>query len=329
MNRLRVVFVGILLVGITGCGGNGTDDSETSKSPKLTPVTLGLNWFPEIEHGGFYTAQREGYYAEVGLDVTIEPGGPEAPVVQRVGAKQIEFCVSNADRTLMARSEGIDVVAVMAALRDSPRCIIVHEESGIEKLEDLKDLTLAMSDAAAFSFFLRDQLPLTNVRQVRYGGSIAPFMENKEFAIQGYVFSEPILIKNAGGAPKVFKVSDLGFNPYSSCVLTHAETIAEDPELVERFVSASLRGWRKYLEEPEATNRHIQSLNKEFELEVLNAGVEKLKPLCLPEGMDADQLGAMSAERWRTLFDQLAKLKLVENSGNDFRAAFDTRFVTR
>ncbi|MBK8803757.1 MAG: ABC transporter substrate-binding protein [Fibrobacteres bacterium] len=154
-------------------------------------TTIALNWFPEAEHGGFFAAQAGGLYKAAGLDVKLLPGGPGVPVLQQVATGRVDFGVSNADDVLIARSQGVPVVAVLAPIQTSPRVIMVHQESGIKTLADLKDLTLAIEPQAPFANFLKRKLPLTNVRFVPYTGSVAPFVADKNGHNRPTAFRSP------------------------------------------------------------------------------------------------------------------------------------------
>ena len=125
-----------------------------------TRVKLALNWFPEAEHGGFYAAHIHGYYAARNIKVEILGGGPDAPVIQRVSTGAVEFGVTNADDVLYARAQQAPVVALMAPYQINPRCIMVHESSGIDRLDQISDIPLAMSPRPACSHYLRWKYPL-------------------------------------------------------------------------------------------------------------------------------------------------------------------------
>ena len=131
-------------------------------------MTLLLNWYPEAEHGGYYAALVHGYYQDAGLDVSILPGGPNAPVIQEVATGRVTFGVANADNVVFARAQQAPVVAVMAPLQTSPRCLIVHEKSGIKTFDDLHDMTIAVTPGSAFSEYLRHKSPLGGVQFVPY-----------------------------------------------------------------------------------------------------------------------------------------------------------------
>ena len=305
-----------------------TDSANRSQpgSKPITDVELALNWLPEAEHGGFYAADVHGLFAERQLRVKVIPGGPGVPVIQNVASGKVTFGVTNADQVLLQRAQEADVVAIFAPIQQSPRCIMVHKKSGIAKFDDLKDMTLAINVNQTFLGYLKKRLPLTNVQIVPYSGSVAPFLEDARLGQQAYSFSEPFLAAEKGGDPLNLMVSDLGFNPYTSVLITRAAVIEKQPELVRQMVAACRLGWRKYLDDPKQTNEHIHSLNKEMGLEILAFGTRTLKPLC-EAGLSApDRLGEMTAQRWATLAEQLVESGALKAGAVDPAKAFDSSF---
>ncbi|QGJ71017.1 Hydroxymethylpyrimidine ABC transporter, substrate-binding component [Planctomycetales bacterium 10988] len=318
-----------LLCMVLGCTGSKpiaekitTDDGKT-----LEAVQLALNWFPEAEHGGFYAAQVHGYFEEEGLQVEILPGGPNAPVLQRVANRELAFGLANADRILLARGQQADLVALMVPIQMSPRCIMLHKESGITSFEQIRDLTLSMETGPAFAQFIQQNCDLENVKIVPYSGSVAPFLSQKKYAQQAYVFSEPFIAKEEGAETTNLMVSDLGFNPYASVLITHSDMIAKRPDLVEKVTRASVRGWQHYLQAPEKTNALIEKLNPEMDQEILEYGVKSLKPLCMPEPVGLKEVGTMSKERWETLIAQLEQLELLKPGVVETDHCFTTNFL--
>ena len=308
----------VVLACLAGCRGvdqpPGNQPADGEPGPGLQKISLQLNWFPEAEHGGYYAARLLGYFEQEGLDVEILPGGPNASVIQKTAGQQVTFAVANADQVLLGREQQAEVVALMAPLQSSPRCIMVHADSGIDDFSGLKGITVAMGSGKAYARFMEKQGLLEDVKVVAYSGSVARFLERKDFAQQGYVFSEPFVAQQQGARTRNLMVSDLGFNPYTSILITSKEQLDTNRELVHRVVRASIRGWQKYLEDPLKVNEHIHSVNEEMSLEILAFGVEQLKPLCLPGDMPAEDLGQMTAERWETLAGQLRSLDLLGDS---------------
>lgn len=310
----------------------GTGAQPAAQTTGTTPakVTLALNWYPEAEHGGFYAALVHGYFAEEGLEVTIRPGGPKVPVVADVASGTVEFGVENADKLLLGRVQQADVVAVMAPIQDSPRCIMVHKSSGIAKLEDLagrKPFTLAMNTGQPFAQFLMKRINLADAQITSYPGNVAQFLLEPNYGQQAYSFSEPFVAEQQGGDPVCLMLSDLGFNTYTSLLITRGELIAKQPEVVSKMTRASIRGWRKYLDEPTETNKHIHEQNSQMGSDVLSFGVDALKPLCLPKDFTPERLGEMTAERWKSLSEQMTEIGSLPSDFSNIEAAYTTQFL--
>ena len=323
----RFLLVVLALV-INGCGGASSSDPA---KPELTKVTLQLNWVPEAEHGGFYAALVHGYYEQAGLDVEIVAGGVSSPVLQQVVLGRADFGVSNADWIVLGRNDGAQVQAIMAPIQDSPRCILVRPEVNAQSFDDSKDLTLAASPNNPFLAVMQKQLPLTNVQQVPYQ-SMQPFLANQRYAQQGYSFSEPLLARQQGVDPTVLMVSDLGFNPYTSCLVASESMIQKDPATVRRFVQASIRGWETYLADPAKTNERIDSLNPDQNDETLSFALENIRQLCgwNPEtGKAKPSIGRMTAQRFEELGQTLKRIEFLKADVADsvYQKAYTDQFL--
>jgi NitT/TauT family transport system substrate-binding protein len=327
----------LLLVWIIGCdraeadrdaskSANATQNASAD-SKKLEHVTLQLNWYPEVEHGGFYAAKLHGLYKAEGLDVEILPGGPETPVIQQVATGRVTFGVVNADNILFGRAQEAPIVAVMAPLQTSPRCLLVHKGSGVRDFADLKNMTIAMSTTQAFSHYLRQKVPLEGVRVVPYSGNVSQFLQDPKLAQQGYVFSEPFVARKNGAEASVLMLSDLGFNPYTSVLFTTEELIAKKPDLVRRMTRASIRGWQQYLESPQQANEEIHRQNSRMDLDILEYGASAIAPLVVNEATKKDGLGTMTLARWQTLVNQLEEIEQVNAAELDPAKAFTNEFA--
>lgn len=321
----HLAFLSLLL--ILSCGQQAPPKSE----PGPQKIRLALNWFPECEHGGYYEALRRGFYAGEGLDVEILPGGPSAPVVQRIATGDVTFGVENADKVIFGRAQGANVRAVFAPIQISPHCIIVHANSGISSLAALRDVSLALSPNAAFAAYLKKKLPMPGVEIIPYAGNVARFLTDPKHAQQGYAFSEPLIAKKSGGDPRVFLIADpppmgVGFNPYSSLLIADESVVNNQPDLVAKMAKASRRGWEEYLKNPDATNRHINSLNPGMELDILAEGVDILRSMVWTAEARDSGLGVMTSERWQTLIHQMEEAGVLQADAVLPNETFDSRF---
>lgn len=310
-------LVSFLLV-LTGCNSGQTN----------TETILQLNWFPESEHGGAYQAAADGLYEQADLEVTIQAGGQGTRVGPELELGRCHFAFANADDVVLARNSGLDVVAVMAALQNHPRCIMVRKDSGVETFDDLAGKTLQREDGRAFVQFMREKGVLKGVQEVPYHGSIAPLVADPNIAMQAYVFAEPLLAKQEGIEVNTLMVSDLGFNPYSSVLVTSGKLIREQPERVKKFVAATQQGWQNYFQDSTKGNEAILAANKHgMTAEALSFGSEQMRSLAMPEGMSPDQVGSMSLERWQTLLDQMSQLGLIDAKAVKASECFTTKFL--
>ena len=133
----------------------------------------------------------------------------------------------------------------------------------------------------------------------------------RRLAQQAFVFSEPYVARQRGSDPHCLMVSDLGFNPYPSLLIASQESVQQNPDLVRKMVTASIQGWRQYLQEPAAANRLLSQQNNEMSPEILDYGAQQLRPLCVTNDVPIERLGQMTLQRWRTLAQQLEEVGRV------------------
>ena len=313
------------LLFFAGCSQSEQSLPEGASGRAVIP--LALNWYAEAEHGGYVLAVEDGLYAAAGLDVEIQQGGPGAAkvAIQELAAGRIEFAVSSADLVVLGRAQGVPLVAVAAALQQSPRCIMVHRASGIDSLEKLQDVELAISDTRPFALWMKKKLPLKNVVLVPYNGQVREFLLKPNFAQQAYVFSEPFQAKEGGGDPVSLMLSNIGFNPYGSLLVTTEKVIKERPDVVRAMVQSSVKGWQAYLESPTPTNAAIHKDNPEMTLKSLEYGAAAMKPLCEPAvGIP---LCGMTEQRWQELIDLIVDIKEIQPGAVAAADCFDVQFL--
>lgn len=301
----------------------------------LDKVSFGTNWVAEGEHGGFFQAVADGTYRNYGLDVTIVPGGPNDNNRMLLIAGKIDFFM--AANTLMsfdAVANNVPVVTVAAIFQKDPQVFLSHPDSRVAKLEDLKPLTLFVSKEGISSYFqwLKSEYGFSEDKVRPYTFNAQPFLANKQSAMQGYVTSEPFAIeKSAKFKPGIILLADYGFNSYSTLIETRREVIDKKPDLVQRFVDASMIGWYHYLYGDNAAgNAMIKKLNPEMTDELLVYSVARMKEYGIVDSGDAlrDGIGAMSDARMASFFDKMVRAGVVRRD-IDFRKSYTLRFINK
>jgi NitT/TauT family transport system substrate-binding protein len=307
----------------------------SSPAAALDQVTFGTNWVAEGEHGGFYQALADGTYKKYGLDVTIVPGGPNTNNRMLLLVDKLDFYLSaNTLQGFDAVENNIPLVEVAAMFQKDPQVLIAHPDQGIDTFEDLKKLTLFISKEGVATYFqwLKADYGFSDSQVKPYTFNPQPFLADKRSAMQGYVTSEPFAIEQQGKfKPKVFLLADQGFSAYSTLVETRSELVKTKPDLVQRFVDASIVGWYNYIYgDNSAANALIKSQNPEMTDALLAYSVAKMKEYGIVDSGDSKTLGigAMTDARMKDFFDKMVRAGVAKAS-LDYRKAYTTQFVNK
>lgn len=300
----------------------------------LDQVSFGTNWLAQAEHGGFYQALADGTFEEYGLDVTIRSGGPQAPNRALLMAGKIDFYMGGTLSAFDAVKQGIPIVNVAAIFQKHPQIFIAHPDQGVELFDDLAKLDTIFLGRDGFTTFfewMKARGTGFNDAQFKpYQFSPAPFLADKRSAQQGYLTSEPYAIEQkAGFKPKVFLLADEGFSPYATTIMTQRSMIDADPDMVQRFVDASIIGWYNYLYgDPTAANRLIKLDNPEMTDGQLAYSIEKMKEYGIVDSGDALEhgIGCITDARFAEIFDQMVAAGIVE-ADLEYSLSFDTSFT--
>ncbi len=297
----------------------------------LDKVSFGTNWVAEGEHGGFYQALADGTYRKYGLDVTIVPGGPSTNNQILLPVGKIDFYLSaNSLQGFDAVTQNVPVVEIAALFQKDPQVLIAHP--GIDKFEDLKDLTLFVSadGMATYYQWLKADYGFKDSQVRPYTFNTQPFIVNPKSAMQGYVTSEPFAVEKAAKfTPKVFLLADQGFSDYSTLIETRRDLVDNKPDLVQRFVDASIVGWYNYIyHDNSAANALIKKQNPEMTDDLLAYSVAKMKQYGIVDSGDATTLGigAMTEARMKDFFDKMVRSG-VTKAGLDYRKSYTLQFV--
>ncbi|MGJ5130864.1 ABC transporter substrate-binding protein [Bradyrhizobium oligotrophicum] len=308
---------------------------SAAQAQTLDKVSFGTNWVAEAEHGGFFQAVADGTYKRYGLDVTIVPGGPNENNRMLLISGKIEFFM--AANTLMsfdAVANNVPVVSIAAMFQKDPQVFLTHPESRITKLDELKPLTLFVSKEGISSYYqwLKSEYGFSEKNVRPYTFNPQPFIATPQSAMQGYVTSEPFAVERAAGfKPGVILLADNGFNTYSTLIETRRDLIESKPDLVQRFVDASIIGWYNYIYgDNSAGNALIKKMNPEMTDDLLAYSVAKMKEYGIVDSGDSVEkgIGAMTEERIASFFDKMVRAGVVKST-IDYRKSYTLRFVNK
>jgi NitT/TauT family transport system substrate-binding protein len=287
----------------------------SAKTPAngLVPVKFMTDWYPQPEQGGFYDALIKGYYKDEGLDITIIPGGPYITVEQQVSANAVQFGMASSDKVLEGIGNDEPLIAIGATMQHDPQGIMVHADSPVHSFADLEGHTVAVKPGSTWFGYLLARFQLKNLRTIPATYSVSNFLQDPGYVQQVFITSEPFFARKSGAQVRTLLTSDTGYDPYR-VFDTSTAFLKEHPEIVGKFVRASLRGWRDYLQDPTAANEAISKLNPAMSRDQVAFTYQALKDGHFITGGDpsGSQLGQFDPARWQTMYQQLLDLKIVK-----------------
>jgi len=299
----------------------------------LDKITFATNWRAQAEHGGFYQAVADGAYARYGLEVRILQGGPQINARLLLAAGRVDFAMgANLIQTFDAVKQKIPVVAVASLFQIDPVVLMSHPGQGFDRFEDLPKATafIASDNLVTVYQWLKHAYGFREEKVKPYGFNQAPFIADKNSIEQGFLTSEPYQVERQGGfKPNVFLLADYGYDSYSTTIDARAETIAKNPDLVQRFVDASIIGWRNYLHgDNRAANALIKRDNPEMTDDLIAFSIAKMKERGVVDSGDAKTLGigVMTDARVKSFFDKMVKAGVVP-ADLPYQNGYTLRFI--
>lgn len=307
----------------------------STQASALDKVTFATNWLAEAEHGGHYQALVDGTYAKYGLDVKILPGGPQANNRLLLVAGKVDFYMAaNMIPPFSAVEENLPIVVVASMFQKDPIVFMSHPGQGFDKFSDLNRASVFIGKETLVNIFqwMKQEYGFKDENVKPYNFNPAPFIADKKSAQQGYVTSEPFAIEQVGKfKPNLFLLADYGFDSYSTLIETRKDLVAKNPDLVQRFVDASIIGWYNYMYgDNSKANELIKRENPEMTDEQIAFSIAKMKEFGIVDSGDSLALGigAMTEARMKSFFDKMARAKVFK-ADLDYRKSYTLQFVNK
>ena len=268
---MRSMLLLLLVALLAGCS---PARPATDAGPEVGAVSMRLQWFPQFQFAGYILAKQKGYYEQAGLDVTLNPGGPDLVSLPLVAAGTDSFGSTGADTVLIAREQGIPVVALATWFQASPVAFMVHSDSGISGPQDFAGQTVGMFYGDNVETEYRALLAATGVdraslTEVPGDYSLAPFLERRVDIWPVYATDQPNTARREGADVRLILARDYGVQLMGDVLFTTEAFARENPRTVKAFVEATMRGWEDAVADPEAAVDLILEYNPELEREQL------------------------------------------------------------
>jgi putative hydroxymethylpyrimidine transport system substrate-binding protein len=305
----------LLALVLTACGEKSEDGGGEAQ-----PLSLTLDFYPNPDHAGIYMAQELGYFEEAGLDVSVdEPADPSLPM-KLVAAGRTDLAISYEPEVVLAREQGLDVVAV-ASLVDTPLTSMIWlAKSEIKGVADLRGKTVATAgipyqDAFLQTILARVGMQPSDVRPINIGFNFIPALlsGSADATLGGFRNIEGVDLRERGKAPVVTPVDRLGVPTYDELVLVaNREELEADPEPYRLFIAALQRGTEAAVARPNAATDAILAANSALEPKLTAAEVEATLPLLSAES-EGRPFGYLDPAAWDAFAAWMRDNELVES----------------
>ena len=313
MKKLPLIALALVLaVAASACG-----TKSENVDPQRETFSVALDWYPNPDHAGFLVAEDEGFFEDAGLDASLSaPSDPSLPI-KLVAAGKADVAISYEPEVLLAREQGLDVVAV-ASLVDQPLTSMIWlKKSKIKRVKDLKGKTVSTAgisyqDAYLKTILARAGLAEDSVKQVSVGQGLLPsLLSGRAQATLGPLWNiEGVDLKLSGKNPVINPVDELGVPSYSELVLVaKGSRLEEDPDPIRLFIGALARGTAEAVANPAKATAAVLDANTALEPKVTAAEVKATLPLLRRGGLEGkDQpFGYMDTAKWQAFINWMVK----------------------
>lgn len=289
-------------------------------------VSLRLKWINQAQFSGFFIANSKDFYKENGLNVNIEPGGPNISPIQMVVSGANDFGIVGADQIILARNKGIPVVAIGVIYKETPISLVSLKEKNITKPKDIIGKKIAVvygNDEVLYNILLsKEQIDRSKLNEVAQIPDVSQLLTNQVDVKMVYEMNDPVLLKIQGKETNIIRFRDYGVNFYGDTLFTTEDMIKNHPDIVNKFVKASFKGWNYTIKNPieaiDETMKVNPNLNKEAQFGYLQTSI----PIISKD----NKLGFSDIEVWENMQKELINQKVMTET-IDINKAFTNGFL--
>lgn len=304
-NFMMVLFllVGALL-GVSAC-------ASATPTRALTPVTVQLKYLHQAQFAGFYAADQNGYYAAEGSKVNFIEGGPTVDLKKAVLDGTAQFGLTAPEVMIAARAQGESLRAIAVIFRRNPAVFMTLANSGITRPQDFVGKTIQYNATMGLilnAILARAGISSSVYTEVNVGSDLGPFYSGQVQVWNAFLTNEVLTAQSAGYKVNIIYPDDYGIHFYSDTLYAKDDYIAANPDLVLRFLRATLKGWTYAVENPVQIAPMVAKYNPNANLAHETAQMTAGLPLI---NTGEDHIGWMKPEIWSGMEKTLREQKVL------------------
>lgn len=298
-------------------------------------VSVRLKWLAQAQFAGFYVAKAKGFYDQAGLDLTINPGGPNLNVETLVASGNDTFGLAGGTETvLLAREKGLPLVCIGVTVQKTPFTYVAYKDSGITKVQDFAGKKVATWFTGT-QYTLYSMLASAGVKQadltiVPQSGSMAPFVEKQFDVAAATYYNELNTLKEQGLGDKLvlIKPDDYGVVVQQDTVLVSEKYRNEKPQQVQAFMNATVKGWKYALQNKKEAIDIIMAASPSLNRPHQEAMLDEFEKLVKAGKGGSDGILAIDLPTVEKMQTQLVGYKALKAPA-DLSKAYDASFWTQ
>jgi NitT/TauT family transport system substrate-binding protein len=328
---LFMLMVILLATSAAACAGapGPQNPAQAPTAGPLVHIRLPMGYIPNVQYAPFYMAVEKGYFREAGIEVDFDYS-TETDGVALTGANDVKFALASGEQVLLARAQGLPVVYVASWWQDFPVGIASKVEEGIKTPADLAGKRIGLPGTFGASYIgLRALLDYAGLQEKDVTldsigfNQVEALISGQDQAVVIYVNNEPIQLQARGYDVDVIRVADY-VRLASNGIISNETTIAQDPDLVKRFVQAFLKGLADTIQDPdqayEISKKYVENLAQ------ADQGVQKAVLASSIEFWKVDRMGYSDPVAWENMQKVLLNMALLEKP-LDLDKAYTNEFI--
>jgi len=295
--------------------------------------SMRLEWVIQGQFAGPIVAFDKGYYKEAGIEMSLQPAGPDLKPTTMVATGVDSFGIGHPHQMIAARSNDVPLVTVSQWGQKSATTYVTRKDSGIESLADMPGKSVGLwfgGDEHEFLAMLANEgIEQGDVKIISQGYDIISWLNGDYDVTQVARYNELLLIYANGYPPEklnFLNAEDAGVTFVSGGLFTTEKQISEHPEVVQAVVTASLRGWKEAFEDPEAAAEIVMKYNTELEHDFQVAQIKAMNDIACAGPSLEGRFGESEMADWETVQGILLEAGLID-SEIDLTKGFTNQFV--
>ena len=299
----------VTLIGL--CGQAAAEDA-------LFPLVVRFHWLANVEFAGILVAKERGWYEEVGLDVTLKGWEFGVSFVDEVVEGKAHIGTQEGAGMILARAKGLPLKTFATQFQRSPLCLASKQALGLTTPESLKGKRIGYQEEQGLMMIhlLLKSAGMTadDAQLVKIGWDLDPILKDDVDAFVSYMTNQPLILKEQGHPMNIIPAYQYGYDFYSGIYFAHEQFLKEHPDVAQKFLDATLRGWREAFAHPEETAKMV--VEKYYPDGSVTQQTEELKiyEFLATMGVGKDFVGMMGDLIWQKGIDIMREQQQITES---------------